>query len=57
LPALQDEGVKASTLWVSGYAPRQTVAPVQLDAQNFLQKPYTTTYLLERVGSMFSQVR
>jgi hypothetical protein len=54
---LQAEGVEASTLWVSGYAPRQTVAPVQLDAQNFLQKPYTATYWLERVGSMFSQVR
>jgi PAS domain S-box-containing protein len=55
LLALEAEGVQATTLWVSGYAPEQSVLPTQLDASNFLQKPYTATYLLERVGSMFSR--
>jgi FixJ family two-component response regulator len=55
LLALEAEGIQATTLWVSGYAPEQSVLPTQLDASNFLQKPYTATYLLERVGSMFSR--
>jgi DNA-binding response OmpR family regulator len=55
LLALQAEGLDALTLWVSGYAPEESLLSLQLDASNFLQKPYTATYLLERIGSMLSR--
>jgi PAS domain S-box-containing protein len=54
LSALRSEGIEASTLWISGYAPENFVLPAHLNARNFLKKPFTATYLLERVGSMFS---
>jgi len=55
LADLRSHGITAPVLWISGFSPERLAKDATMGPQNFLQKPFTGTELVDRVSRMVTR--